>query len=68
MKGVALRQLALLRNSDRLQRVLTEMEQYQRKDHGRDKVAGPLEADPEYQLIVEANNLAADIDNEIGNF
>ncbi|XP_075220267.1 pre-mRNA processing factor 31 [Lycorma delicatula] len=65
MKGVALKQLAQLRSSDRLQRVLREMEQYQRKGHGRDNVAGPLEADPEYQLIVEANNLAADIDNEI---
>ena len=25
---------------------------------------GPVEADPEYMLIVEANNLAAEIDNE----
>lgn len=28
-------------------------------------VAGPVEADPEYQLIVEANNLTVEIDNEI---
>lgn len=28
-------------------------------------VAGPVEADPEYQLIVEANNITAEIDNEI---
>lgn len=28
-------------------------------------VTGPVEADPEYQLIVEANNLAVEIDNEI---
>lgn len=26
---------------------------------------GPVEADPEYLLIVEANNLAVEIDNEI---
>jgi len=26
--------------------------------------SGPVEADPEYLLIVEANNLAAEIDSE----
>lgn len=26
---------------------------------------GPVEADPEYVLIVDANNLAVEIDNEI---
>lgn len=26
---------------------------------------GSVESDPEYQLIVEANSIAADIDNEI---
>ena len=30
-------------------------------------MSGPVEADPEYQLIVEANNLAAELDDEIGN-
>jgi len=28
-------------------------------------VCGPLEADSEYQLIVEANNVIVEIDNEI---
>ena len=28
-------------------------------------VNGPVEADPEYQLIVEANNITVEIDNEI---
>ena len=27
---------------------------------------GPVEADPEYLLIVEANNIAAEVDDEIG--
>jgi len=31
-------------------------------------VCGPLEADPEYQLIVEANNVTVEIDNEISKF
>lgn len=29
-------------------------------------IVGLIEADPEYRLIVEANNIAADIDSEIG--
>lgn len=28
-------------------------------------VAGPVEADPEYKVIVEANNITVEIDNEI---
>ena len=28
-------------------------------------VSGPVEADPEYQLIIEANNITVEIDNEI---
>ena len=28
-------------------------------------IQGPVEADPEYQLIVEANNLAVEIDNDV---
>jgi len=31
-------------------------------------VAGPVEADPEYQLIVEANNITVEIDNEISKY
>jgi len=31
-------------------------------------VSGPIEADPEYQLIVEANNVTVEIDNEISEF
>ncbi len=29
---------------------------------------GPVEADPEYQLIVEANNITVEIDNEISKW
>ncbi|OWA53315.1 U4/U6 small nuclear ribonucleoprotein Prp31 [Hypsibius exemplaris] len=31
----------------------------------RSEVSGPVESDPEYQLIVKANRLAVDVDNEI---
>ena len=29
---------------------------------------GPVEADPEYQLIVDSNNLIVEIDNEISKY
>jgi len=32
------------------------------------EVCGPVEADPEYQLIVEANNITVEIDNEISKY
>lgn len=31
-------------------------------------VVGPVEADPEYQLIVDSNNLVVEIDNEISEW
>lgn len=31
-------------------------------------MAGPVEADPEYRLIVAANNLTVEIDNELSEF
>ncbi|XP_039292902.1 U4/U6 small nuclear ribonucleoprotein Prp31 isoform X1 [Nilaparvata lugens] len=65
IKGVSLKQLAKLRSSERLQTILTEMDHYQKMMNDKSSIVGPLEADPEYQLIVEANNLAADIDSEI---
>lgn len=31
-------------------------------------VSGPVESDPEYRLIVSANNLTVEIDNELSEF
>lgn len=36
-----------------------------KKTRKNSDIIGPVETDPEYQLIVEANNTAADIDTEI---
>ena len=40
------------------------IKEYQQKDTDR-PICGLLEADPEYKLIVESNNLTMEIDNEI---
>ncbi|KPJ07884.1 U4/U6 small nuclear ribonucleoprotein Prp31 [Papilio machaon] len=65
IKNVSIRELAKLRYSERLQRVVTEIEQNHGNNRKKIEVTGLMESDPEYQLIVEANNIAAEIDGEI---
>ncbi|CAL8096381.1 unnamed protein product [Calicophoron daubneyi] len=55
---------AKLRSTDRLTKVMSDLD-YFSKQKKRDRIHGPVEADPEYQCIVEANNLMVEIDNEI---
>lgn len=59
----SVRSIAKLWDSDLLKNALKKIEEFIQKP--RDHVFGPVEVDPEYQLIVEANNLTAEIDNEI---
>jgi U4/U6 small nuclear ribonucleoprotein PRP31 len=67
--GTRLDELARLYRSPRLEGILKEMARFDSMQRTLDKrtIVGPVEADPEYRLIVEANNIAAEIDNEIGN-
>lgn len=65
---VSIRQLAKLRDSDQLQNIMKQIENYGGKLRKPEDIIGPVEADPEYQLIVEANNIAADVDSEVGKF
>lgn len=67
IKVTSVKQLATLRNSDRLERIMNDIQKFQSEPVTKRSV-GPLEIDPEYQLIVEANNLAVDIDNEISEY
>lgn len=60
----SVKHIAKLRDGPDLARIMTEVKRYASQPR-RDKVAGPVEADPEYQLIVEANNITVEIDNEI---
>ncbi len=54
-----------LHNSAKLGRVLECMREFSRRGGDSSELSGPVEADPEYVLIVEANNLVAEIDDEI---
>lgn len=62
----SVRELCKLRHSQRLNTVLEEVNSYaNRPPRLTSEMVGNLESDPEYQLIVEANNIAVDIDSEI---
>lgn len=62
----SIRELAKLRDSSNLKHIVEQIENYSGKIRRSEEIIGPVESDPEYQLIVEANNIAADVDNEIG--
>nr|CAG4643962.1 EOG090X06EY [Lepidurus arcticus] len=59
-------EIAHLHGSEQLNSVMKSIEEFSTSTRNAEDIKGPVEADPEYQLIVEANNLAVDIDNEIG--
>jgi len=62
----SVRSIAKLLDSHQLKHIIEQIEEYQKKNSAnRMEIAGPVEHDPEYKLIVEANNLTVEIDNEI---
>lgn len=65
LKVDSVRDLCKLRDSVRLITILNDIEKYVNKPRSTAEMIGNLESDPEYQLIVEANNIAVEIDNEI---
>lgn len=67
IKVSSVRELAKLRDSEQLQKVMSQIEKHSKVPRKSADIVGPVESDPEYQLIVEANNMAVDIDNEIGD-
>lgn len=65
VKVASVRDLCTLRDSQRLKSVLVDIDQFINKPRRTSEMVGNLESDPEYQFIVEANNVAVDIDGEI---
>ena len=63
----SVKDVARLYHSDRLKDVLERIKEFSGKPRKAEELQGPVEADPEYLLIVDANNLAAEIDEEIIN-
>lgn len=59
------RQVAKLVGSKRMQEIMADVERYQANPSSAEAMSQPIHSNPEYNLIVLANNLAVDIDNEI---
>lgn len=56
--------IAKLRNSKQFSEIMDKVGDYVGNQRNSE-VSGPVEADPEYRLIVAANNLTVEIDNEL---
>lgn len=65
VKVQSVRELCKLRDSERLQTILKQIEEYASRQRTAAEMIGNVESDPEYRLIVEANAIAVEIDNEI---
>jgi len=58
------RNIAKLEGSKRMNDILTEVDRYTQNPSSVEDIALPAHLNPEYTLIVQANNLSVDIDNE----
>jgi U4/U6 small nuclear ribonucleoprotein PRP31 len=65
----SVKSIAKLLDSEKLTSITSRIEFYQKqaasKATSRTELVGPVEQDPEYKLIVEANNITVEIDSEI---
>lgn len=66
MKADSIREIAKMWHSSRLQNIMQQIDKFSQMHRDSSHIIGPVESDPEYRLIVEANNCAAELDNEIG--
>ncbi|KAM6495719.1 hypothetical protein JOM56_008425 [Amanita muscaria] len=57
--------IAKLEGSRRMVEILKDIEKYQTNPMSAENMALPAHMNPEYNLIVQANNLSVDVDNEI---
>ncbi|XP_013889160.1 U4/U6 small nuclear ribonucleoprotein Prp31, partial [Austrofundulus limnaeus] len=56
-KAESVASIAKLRNSKQFSEIMDKISEYIGKQRKNSDVSGPVEADPEYRLIVAANNL-----------
>ncbi|KAH7931391.1 Nop domain-containing protein [Leucogyrophana mollusca] len=59
------RTIAKLDGSKRMSEILKEIEKYQENPSSPEAMSLPAHLNPEYNIIVQANNLSVDVDNEI---
>jgi U4/U6 small nuclear ribonucleoprotein PRP31 len=59
------RSICKLRDSDKLKNILKQIDVYSQKPRKTSEMIGNVDSDLEYQLILDANSLSLEIDNEI---
>ncbi|KAI0306944.1 hypothetical protein B0F90DRAFT_1807663 [Multifurca ochricompacta] len=59
------RKVARLEGSKRMAEILNEIEKYKANPSSSEVMSMPVHSNPEYNVIVQANNLSVDVDNEI---
>merc|ERR1719239_1511297 len=64
-KGHTIFDVAQLHKSQDLQEIINKIEKFSKQVRKPHELLGTVEADPEYLRIVDANDLAAQIDNEL---
>lgn len=64
-KVTSVRELAKLIDSLELKKISSLIDKYSQVHRKSSDIVGPVEFDPEYQLIVEANDIAVHIDDEL---
>eukprot|EP00038_Savillea_parva_P008677 m.178483 g.178483 ORF g.178483 m.178483 type:complete len:497 (+) comp14552_c0_seq1:65-1555(+) len=65
LREKSIHSVAKLLTSEQLTRVISSIDKFTEERDSMPEDMGPLEENPEYKLIVEANNLVLDIDNEL---
>ncbi|XP_026517311.1 U4/U6 small nuclear ribonucleoprotein Prp31-like, partial [Terrapene carolina triunguis] len=61
----SVKSIAKLWDSKMFAEIMVKIEEYISKQSKATEVMGPVEAAPEYRVIVDANNLTVEIENEL---
>ncbi|XP_032468657.1 U4/U6 small nuclear ribonucleoprotein Prp31 isoform X1 [Phocoena sinus] len=65
LSGDSVKSIAKLWDSKMFAEIMLKIEEYISKQAKASEVMGPVEAAPEYRVIVDANNLTVEIENEL---
>ncbi|KAB1275008.1 U4/U6 small nuclear ribonucleoprotein Prp31 [Camelus dromedarius] len=65
LSGDSVKSIAKLWDSKMFAEIMMKIEEYISKQASAAEVMGPVEAAPEYRVIVDANNLTVEIENEL---
>lgn len=65
LNAESVKSIAKLWDSKQFAEILVKIDEYVKKQPNASEVMGPVESAPEYKVIVDANNLTVEIENEL---